>query len=193
MQIEKIGVVIPLALCVWLAWFCSILVVSQCNFMTRTVTTTQYSNIFTDFTDPNNNNDDNDDNTELTRTVEKSFGLFSRPYYDEFDHSFLGCIRYSSEDTTTIDKDTKFHTGQAFGLITVFLLTASSIISSGIVLLDFLNLTSENGRRWRPLLWRAAHYLSISAAVTQLFTFIALGSSEKCYNKNNDDYNMQGG
>lgn len=194
MQIERKGVMYILVSCVWLAWLCSILIVSQCNFMTTMMTTTRYSNIFTDFSDPNNknnNNNINDDNTELIRTVQKSYGLFSRPYYDDYDDAFLGCIRYSSKDTTTTEKDTKFRTGQAFGLITVLLLTASSIISSGIVLINFFHRTTDHDiRPWRPILWRVALYLSISAAITQLFTFIALGSTEKCYldnNNNNDD------
>ena len=154
--------------------------------MTTTTTTPSYSNVFAD------NSDNDDDDKELVRTVEKQLGLFSRPFYDDdddddSDHTFLGCVRYSSSTPTTTSKmegtkrkDTKFRTGQAFGLITVLLLTVSSIVSSCIVILDF-GLPKIISRR-TPFWWRVAHYISITAAITQLFTFIAVGSSEKCYN-----------
>ena len=198
-SIEKDStLLILLMVCLGWAWFDSIMIVSQCHFMTSTTTSPvpKYHNIFT--TDPNNNNissNDDDDTPNLIQTVQQQYGLFSRPFYsDDDDDTFLGCVRYSSSNHNT--RDSKFRTGQAFGIITVLLLTMSVIVSASIALIGFnrrftATTTTETDSRcissrsywW----WHIAKYCSTVAAVTQLLTLIAIGSSVLCYSNHTDD------
>ena len=144
-------------------------------------------------------NDDDDDvltNDQnpipLTRTVQQTFGLLSRPFYDDNDQ-WLGCVRYaSSSSSSSSERDTKFRTGQAMGILTILILTMTVWMLSAMVVMWWWNGdndrdTATQRRRRRRWTWRCAHYGAIAAAVTQLLTLLALGSTDKCYGNDDDD------
>jgi hypothetical protein len=187
----RLLLLLSLVASVWMAWIFSILIVTQCNFMTTTFVP---KDIFTHYPDTddnnnsnnNNNNDDDSDTSSLARTT-KSFGLLSRPFVDD-DGQLLGCVRYTTTTTTTTNDaydattrrrhaDTQFHVGTTFGIITIVLLTISAMGMSNVIVLG----------QWQSnFIWRVAHWTTICAAISQMLVFVALGS-DRCYHSDVHD------
>jgi hypothetical protein len=91
-------------------------------------------------------------------------GLFSKAVYD-IDGDLLGCVRYINNDF-----DYMFKIGRALGIITVTFSTFTFVIV-GITLFFKPKLSS--------VLWSLVRLLPVCATLSQIFTFMVLGS-EQC-------------
>jgi hypothetical protein len=91
-------------------------------------------------------------------------GLFSKAVYD-IDGDLLGCVRYISNDF-----DYMFVVGRALGIITLTFSTFTFVIIC-IALFFKPKLT--------PVLWSLIRLLPVCATLSQIFTFMVLGS-EQC-------------
>jgi hypothetical protein len=102
----------------------------------------------------------------MASTFEESsfeLGLFSKAAYD-VDGDMLGCVRYPSNDFDNI-----FKVGRALGIITVTFSTITFVII-GIALFFKPKLT--------PVLWSLIRLLPVCGTLSQIFTFMILGSGQ---------------
>ncbi|GKY90953.1 hypothetical protein MPSEU_000068100 [Mayamaea pseudoterrestris] len=95
-------------------------------------------------------------------------GLYSRSIYDNDTGAKLGCVQYTDHD----DFDSMLKAGRAFGTFTALF----SCTSLACLLTVLCCLPRRSGK----LLWSLGKYLLMTATVSQMFTFFALGSDYLC-------------
>jgi hypothetical protein len=103
----------------------------------------------------------------MTTTSENrkvGLGLFSKAVYS-IDGDLLGCVRYINNDF-----DYMFVIGRALGIITVTFSTFTVVI---------ICLTIFFKPKLSPVLWSLARLLPVCSTLSQIFTFMVLGS-EQC-------------
>ena len=136
-----------------LATLFSILSLTECSFMVE------------------NTADDNSYSGSSAVVVsKKEVGLFTRSVYDNTTGNKLGCVRYTNHGAF----DSMFQAGRTFGTMTAMFACTSFFLAA--IVLMFLPRTA----RWSKILWSTGRWLLMTATISQMFTFFAIGSDFLC-------------